>query len=139
MESWFDDIQEDLLKEDLEKYSETAVDYFMNPRNIGKLEDFDCSAGATGPCGDSMTIWIKVADDVISDISFITDGCGPSIASASMVTVLAKGKTLEDALRIGQWDVINALGGMPEEKEHCCLLAATALRKAIENCSASKE
>lgn len=139
MDSRFDDIQEDLLEEDLEKYSKTAVDHFMNPRNIGEMKDCDGSAGATGPCGDSMTIWVKVTDDKISDISFITDGCGPSIASASMVTVLAKGKTIEDALKIGQWDVINALGGMPEEKEHCCLLAATALRKAIENSSALKE
>lgn len=137
MDSRFDDIQKEILEDNLEIYSETAIDHFMNPRNIGILDDFNGSSSATGPCGDTISIWIKVVDDIISDISFTTDGCGPSIASGSMVTSLAKGKTTEDAMKIGQWDVINALGGLPEEKEHCGLLSATALRKAIDDYSGS--
>ncbi len=139
MDSRFDDIQEDILEDARKKYSETTIDYFMNPRNLGKMEDPDGFAKVTGSCGDSMFIWIKVVDDIISHISFITDGCGSSIASASMVTVLAKGKTIEEALKIGQWDVINALGGLPEENQHCGLLAATTLRKAIEDFSNPKK
>lgn len=139
MGSRFDDLQEEILEDNLEMYSEIAVDHFMNPRNIGILEDFNGFATSTGPCGDSISIWIKVEDDVISEISYTTDGCGPSISSGSMVTTLARGKTIKDALKIGQWDVINALDGLPEEKEHCGLLAATSLLKAIENFSDSKK
>ena len=139
MDSRFDDLQKDILEDNLEIYSETAVEHFMNPRNIGFLENFNGSSSATGPCGDTINIWINVVDNVISEISFTTDGCGPSIASGSMTTMLAKGKTIEEALKIGQWDVINALGGLPEDKEHCGLLAATALRKAIDDFSVSGE
>ena len=138
MDSRFDDLQEDILEDNLEIYSKTAVDHFMNPRNLGEMEDYDGFARSTGPCGDSISIWIKVKDNIISEISFTTDGCGPSISSASMVTTLAKGKTIEEARKIGQWDVLNALEGLPEEKEHCSLLAATSLMKAMDDFSASK-
>ena len=138
MDSRFDDLQEDILEDNLEIYSKTAVDHFMNPRNLGEMENYDGFARSTGPCGDSISIWIKVKDNIISEISFTTDGCGPSISSASMVTALAKGKTIEEARKIGQWDVLNALEGLPEEKEHCSLLAATSLMKAMEDFSASK-
>lgn len=139
MNSQFDDFQEQILDDARKIYSETTIDHFMNPRNFGKLEDPNGFAKVTGPCGDSMSIWIKVVDKIISEISFNTDGCGTSIASASMTTVLAKGKTVEDVLKIGQWDVVKALGGLPKESEHCGLLAASTLREAIENFLASDE
>ncbi len=135
----FDDFQEQILDDARKIYSETTIDHFMNPRNFGKLEKFNGFAKVTGSCGDSMSIWINVVDGIVSEISFNTDGCGSSIASASMATELARGKTIEEALKIGQWDVVNALGGLPKENEHCGLLAASALREAIGDSSASKE
>ncbi len=138
MDSEFDDFQEQILEDARKIYSETTIDHFMNPRNFGKLEDPNGFSKVTGSCGDSMSIWIKIVDNTISEISFNTDGCGSSIASASMVTTLSKGKTVEEALKIGQWDVVNALGGLPKENEHCGLLAASTLRGAIENFLSSK-
>ncbi len=133
MNSQFDDFQEQILEDARKIYSETTIDHFMNPRNFGRLDDYNGFAKVTGSCGDSMSIWIDVVDGTISEISFNTDGCGSSIASASMVTELANGKTIEDALKIGQWDVVKALGGLPKENEHCGLLAASAIRGAVEN------
>jgi nitrogen fixation NifU-like protein len=139
MNSDFDDFQEQILEDARKIYSETTIDHFMNPRNFGKLEEPNGFAKVTGSCGDSMSIWIRIVDGIVSEISFNTDGCGTSIASASMVTVLAKGKTVGDARKIGQWDVVKALGGLPKESEHCGLLAASALLGAIENFTASNK
>ncbi|MCG7844391.1 MAG: iron-sulfur cluster assembly scaffold protein [Methanomassiliicoccales archaeon] len=133
MTTQFDDLQELVLKEARKDYSETTIDYFMNPRNLGPMKEADGSGKVTGPCGDTMNIWIKVKDGVIDKASFTTDGCGTSIAAASMVTVLATGKTLEEASGIGQNDVLSALGGLPTENEHCAALASRALRAAIKD------
>jgi nitrogen fixation NifU-like protein len=123
---------EELIKQEMRKiYSEAAIEHGMNPRNLGELEDADGFGRVTGPCGDTMHIWIKVKDDTISDIGFLTDGCGTSIASGSMATELAKGKSLAEAHKISQEDVLNALGGLPEESQHCALLAADTLKAAI--------
>jgi nitrogen fixation NifU-like protein len=131
-ESW--EKFEELIKQEMRKiYSETAIEHSMNPKNLGDLEDSDGFAKVIGPCGDTMSIWLKVKDGAISDIGFMTDGCGTSIASGSMVTELAKGKSISEARKISQEDVLNALGGLPEESQHCALLAANTLKEAIRD------
>jgi nitrogen fixation NifU-like protein len=125
---------EELIKQEMRKtFSEAAIEHSMNPKNLGELEDADGFARVTGPCGDTMNIWLKVKGVAISDLGFMTDGCGTSIASGSMVTELAKGKSLAEAHRISQHDVLDSLGGLPEESQHCALLAANTLKAAIKD------
>ncbi len=114
-------------------FSEIVLDHAMNPRNVGRLENEDGFAAFTGPCGDTMMISIEVSSGIIREARFWTDGCGTSIASGSMVTELAKGKALDDAKLIGQAGVLEALKGLPEESEHCALLAATTLHMAVDD------
>jgi len=125
---------EELIKDELKKvYSETVVENSTNPRNVGGIEDAGGFAKVTGPCGDTMEIWLKVNNDAISNASFMTDGCGTTIASGSMVTEMAKGRTVFHAQKISQQDVLNALGGLPEESQHCALLAANTLKEAVKD------
>jgi len=115
-------------------YSEKVLDHFKNPRNVGELEDADAEGTVGNPvCGDMMTMYIKVKDDRIEDVKFKTFGCGAAIATSSMTTELAKGKTLEEALNISRQDVANALDGLPPVKMHCSNLAADALHEAIKS------
>ena len=130
---------EELIKAEMRKvYSEAAIEHGMNPRNVGELEDADGFARVTGPCGDTMEIWIKTKDGTIAQATFLTDGCGTSIASGSMVTEMAKGKALSEAQKISQRDVLDALGGLPRESEHCALLAANTLKEVIKDYLAMK-
>jgi nitrogen fixation NifU-like protein len=125
---------EELIKREMRKiYSEAAIEHGMNPRNLGDMEDADGFGRVIGPCGDTMEIWLKVRDGIIAKASFLTDGCGTSIASGSMVTELAKGENIAKALKISRKDVLNALGGLPEESQHCALLAANTLKTAIKD------
>jgi len=94
-----------------EVYSETVVKHSMNPRNVGDIEDAGGFARITGPCSDTMETWLKVRNGIITDATFTTDGCGITIAAGSMVTEMAKGKSVSQALRISQEDVLSALGG----------------------------
>lgn len=115
-------------------YSEKVLEHFRNPRNVGELENPDGVGIEGNPvCGDLMEIHIRVEDDRITDIRFKTFGCGSAIATSSMVTELAKGKTLDEALRITRQDVADELDGLPKQKMHCSNLAADALHKAIED------
>ena len=115
-------------------YSEKVMEHFSNPRNVGEIEDADGVGTVGNPvCGDLMTIYIKVKDNVIEDIKFKTFGCGAAIATSSMVTEMAKGKTLEEALEITRNDVADALEGLPPVKMHCSNLASEGLRAAIED------
>ena len=115
-------------------YSEKVMDHFANPRNSGEMENLDGVETVGNPtCGDLMTIYIKVKDDVITDISFQTFGCGAAIATSSMITEIAIGKTLEEALKISRNDVAEELDGLPPVKMHCSNLAADALKAAIDN------
>ena len=116
-------------------YSEKVMDHFANPRNCRLMEDADGVGTVGNPtCGDLMTIYIKVNDDeVIEDISFQTFGCGAAIATSSMITELAVGKTLNEALDISRNDVAEELDGLPPIKMHCSNLAADGLQAAIEN------
>ncbi|MBA7641405.1 Iron-sulfur cluster assembly scaffold protein IscU [subsurface metagenome] len=115
-------------------YSEKVMEHFMNPRNVGEIDDADGIGEVGNPvCGDLMTIYIKVKDDVIADIKFKTFGCGAAIATSSMVTELVKGKTIEEALDITNKDVAEELDGLPPIKMHCSLLAEEGLKAAIED------
>jgi len=115
-------------------YSEKVMEQFRNPRNMGEIPDADGVGTVGNPvCGDMMTVYIKVKDNHIDDIKFKTFGCGAAIATSSMVTELAKGKTLEEAKKISRSDVADSLGGLPKVKMHCSNLAADALRAAIED------
>lgn len=116
------------------QYSNKVLEHFMSPENVGTMIDYDGKGEFGDPdCGDSLTIYIKVKDDIIEDISFLIFGCTASIASSSMTTVLAKGKTIEEALKIKEEDIIRALDGLPEHKLHCSVLGAQALKKAIKD------
>jgi nitrogen fixation NifU-like protein len=115
-------------------YSEKVMEHFSNPRNVGEIEDADGVGTVGNPvCGDLMTIYIKVKDNVIEDIKFKTFGCGAAIATSSMVTEMAMGKTIEEALEITRNDVANELEGLPPVKMHCSNLAADALHAAIDD------
>ncbi len=115
-------------------YSEKVMEHFMNPRNMGEIEDADGIGEVGNPiCGDLMTIYIKVQDNVIEDIKFKTFGCGAAIATSSMVTELVKGKTIEDALKVTNKDVAEELDGLPPLKMHCSLLAEEGIKAAIED------
>ena len=115
-------------------YSKKVMEHFRNPRNMGEIPDADGVGTVGNPvCGDMMTVYIKVKDNRIEDVRFKTFGCGAAIATSSMVTELAKGKTLEEAKKIGRSDVADSLGGLPKVKMHCSNLAADALHAAIED------
>ena len=115
-------------------YSEKVMEYFMNPRNVGEIEDADGVGEVGNPvCGDMMTFYIKVKDNRLEDVKYQTFGCGAAIAVSSMVSEMAKGKTLEEALTITPSLVAKELEGLPKQKFHCSNLGAQALRKAIQD------
>ena len=121
-------------------YSEKVLEHFKDPQNVGEMKDADGLGTVGNPvCGDMMSMYIKVKDDKIEDISFKTFGCGAAIATSSMTTELAKGKTLDEAMNISRQDVADALDGLPPVKMHCSNLAADALHEAIKNYKESKE
>jgi nitrogen fixation NifU-like protein len=115
-------------------YNEKVMEHFRNPHNMGEIPDADGIGTVGNPvCGDLMTIYIKVKNNRLEDIKFKTFGCGAAIATSSMTTDLAKGKTLEEAMKITRADVADSLGGLPPIKMHCSNLAADALHAAIED------
>jgi len=125
---------QELVSAEMRKvYSETVVDHAMNPRNVGNMDDANGFARITGPCGDTMEIWLRVRSGTVAEATFMTDGCGTTIAAGSMVTELVKGKTVIQAQKISQRDVLSALGGLPEESQHCALLAANTLKEAVKD------
>ena len=115
-------------------YTETVMDHFMNPRNVGEIENAD-GVGEVGnaKCGDIMKMYLKIDNDVITDVKFETFGCGSAIASSSMATDMVKGKTVEEALAITNKQVVDALGGLPAHKLHCSVLAEESIKSAIKD------
>ena len=117
-----------------EEYTDLVIDHFKSPRNVGCMKDADGEGRYGDPeCGDALTIYIKVENDRISQIRFLVFGCVAAVAASSMTTELAKGKKLEEALKITEQDITDALGGLPDYKIHCSVLGAKALRNAIED------
>jgi len=120
-------------------YSDKVMDHFMNPRNVGDIPDADGAGQVGNPvCGDMMTFYIKVKNDRIDEVKFKTFGCGAAIAVSSMVSEMAKGKTLDEAMKITNDSVAEELGGLPKNKMHCSNLGADALHAAIESYRAKK-
>ncbi len=115
-------------------YTETVMDHFTHPRNVGEIPDAD-GVGEVGnaKCGDIMKLYLKIKDDRIEDVKFETFGCGSAIASSSMATELIKGKTIEEALAVTNKQVVDALGGLPAYKLHCSVLAEESIKAAVKN------
>ncbi len=115
-------------------YSEKVMDHFMHPRNVGEIPDADGHGKIGNPtCGDIMEIFIKVKDNIITDVKFKTFGCGAAIATSSMATEMIKGKSLDDAITLTNKAVAEALGGLPNVKMHCSVLAEDAVKAAIDD------
>ena len=113
-------------------YSEKVMEHFANPHNVGEMKDADGVGEVGNPkCGDIMRMYIKVEDDVITDVKFMTFGCGAAIATSSMATDLVKGKRIEDALKLTNKAVMEALDGLPPVKVHCSVLAEQAIKAAV--------
>lgn len=121
-------------------YSDKVMEHFSNPRNVGEIENPDGEGSVGNPvCGDIMKLTIRVEGDRITDVKFKTFGCGAAIATSSMVTEMVKGKTIEEALKISNKAVADALDGLPPQKMHCSVLAEEALKKAIDDYSEKKD
>jgi nitrogen fixation NifU-like protein len=127
-----DQIARDLQESILEGYSERFKNEFLKPQNIGKIEDADCHVSITGVCGDTIEMSLSIKNGRISDIRFMTDGCGATITCASYVTRIAKGKSIEEAMQITPEDVEYYFQGLPEESRHCAKLAVITLKAALE-------
>ena len=115
-------------------YTETVMDHFMNPRNVGEIPDAD-GVGEVGnaKCGDIMKMYLKIRNNVIEDVKFETFGCGSAIAASSMATEMVKGKTIEEALAVTNKQVVDALGGLPAHKLHCSVLAEESIKAAVKD------
>ena len=115
-------------------YTETVMDHFMHPRNVGSIENAD-GVGEVGnaKCGDIMKMYLKIKDNVIEDVKFETFGCGSAIASSSIATEIIKGKTIDEALAVTNKQVVDALGGLPAHKLHCSVLAEEAIKSAVKD------
>ena len=122
-----------ILQDDVFKgYSEKFKEEFLNPQNIGKIENADSQVSITGVCGDTVEMYLAIKDGRIDDIKFVTDGCGATIACASFVARTVKGKTIEEALRIKSEDVDDYFEGLPKESKHCAKLAIDTLKAAFD-------
>lgn len=118
---------------DLQGFSETAQDHALHPRHLGSLAAFDGHARVTGPCGDTMEFWLAIEDETVKAVSFVTDGCGSSLACGSMAACLAQGRNIVEVLDFQQENVLDALGKFPPQFEHCALLAVTTLKEACHD------
>jgi nitrogen fixation NifU-like protein len=125
------DLQETIIEQAREYYSDKVVEFWLNPRNMGTLDHTQGYARITGPCGDTMEIFLEIKADQITNATFRTDGCGPALACGSMATQLAIGRSLKEAGAITQDVILAELGGLPDESKHCALLASDTLVKAI--------
>lgn len=116
----------------MEPYNDKVIDHYSNPRNVGEIENASGIGEVGNPvCGDIMRMYLKIEEGIIKDVKFKTFGCGAAIATSSVSTELIKGKTIEDALKLSNKDVVNELGGLPPVKLHCSVLAEEAIKEAI--------
>ncbi len=133
LDKFVEEVQKEIDRKEAETYSKRVIEEYRNPKNIGRMEESDGAAKFKGPCGDTMEVYLKVKGGRIKYICFFTDGCGPSIACGSMLTQMARGRTLDGAADLSKEKLIEALGGLPDESLHCAELAVTTLRKALED------
>lgn len=134
-----EEIQRQLIEQAQAIYSPTVIEHAHHPRNWGRMDKADTHKIWQGPCGDTMEIYLRLDKEgtdkaVIEEISFLTDGCGPSVACGSMLTTIVQGKTLEQASKTKPRDLLIALGGLPQESAHCAFLAVHTLHEAIASC-----
>ena len=115
-------------------YTAMVLDHFMNPRNVGEIENADAIGEAgSAECGDMMRIYLKIDNDIVTDVKFKTFGCAAAIASSSMATEMIKGKTIDEIKKMTNMEVVDALGGLPEKKVHCSVMVESAITSAILN------
>ncbi len=114
-------------------FSKKVIEEYKHPHNVGRMKEPDSVAIITGSCGDTMEIFLIIRENKITDVTFMTDGCGASIACGSMVTKMVKGKTIDNVKKITNLDLIEALDGLPDENLHCAKLAVDTVQKAIKN------
>lgn len=119
-------------------YSDVVIDHTLNSRNRGDIPQADGYASITGPCGDSIEMWLKVTDGRIVKATFEPDGCATTVACGSMATEMITGKTPVEAARISQQDILDALGGLPPANEHCALLAANTIKETVKDYLSTK-
>ncbi len=140
MSSNFDEmvkqLQEKILDEARKIYSTEVIELFLHPQHVGRIKDAEAYGKVTGPCGDTMEIYLTLRDDRISDAQFMTDGCGTTLACGSTITSLSIGKTIPEAMHITSADILQKLGGLPEADQHCSVLAVTTFQQAIKNYAA---
>jgi nitrogen fixation NifU-like protein len=129
----FDELEKQIMEAMKKVYTETVIDHAMNPRNAGGIAHADGFGRITGPCGDTMEIWLRINSGTIVDAAFSTDGCSATVACGSMATETIKGKDVAQALAINQNDILKALGGLPEDNRHCALLAANTVKAAVQD------
>ena len=133
LDDLFKELEQSVIDDMKRAHSEKTIDHFLNPRNLGKIPTPDGMGRITDPHGSTMEIYLKVKDAKVRSVSFWTDGCGCSIASGSMVTELVKRKSVLEAQDITQQDILDALGGLPEDDIDCALLAVNTLKEAIKD------
>ncbi|MFW9928983.1 MAG: iron-sulfur cluster assembly scaffold protein [Candidatus Thorarchaeota archaeon] len=132
-DKFVDHLQKELMRKELMDYNKTIVNLFHNPKNWGRLPENETSVSQSykGPCGDTMEYFLSIDGNIIKKATFITDGCGASVATASQTTILIKGRTLEYAEKLTPKDLDDALDGLPEDHKHCAELSIRTLRRAI--------
>jgi len=126
-----DEMQAAIIQDARETFSEEVVNRWLHPKNIGRMENPHGVGRITGPCGDTMEIFLEIKGDIITNAMFMTDGCGTSIAAGSMAADLVTGKSIKEAYKISQEVILDALGGLPDDSIHCALLASNTLKEAI--------
>lgn len=131
MDDFVDKLQEQIFEESRETYGEEVFSRWQEPRFLGRMTNASSVGRVTGPCGDTMEIYLQLDDDLIQKVSFFTDGCGSSVACGSVAAELATGKVFDEAGLIGGDTILDVLKGLPEEEHHCAYLAAEALQVAI--------
>ena len=129
----FDELEKQIMTAMSKVYTETAIDHAMNPRNSAEIPNPDGFGSAISSCGETMEIRLKAKDGGITDVAFWTNGCSTTVACGSMATEIIKGKDVTQALAIKQSDILEALGGLPEGNHHCALLAANAVKAAVND------
>lgn len=133
LDRFTNELQEKVLEEARRHYSEQVIQHWLHPRNPGPIENPDGHARLIGECGDTMEIFLRGRRDLIIEARFMTDGCATSIACGSVAVEMATGKTVKEASTVTDADILEKLGGLPEENEHCAVLASRTLREAIKD------
>jgi nitrogen fixation NifU-like protein len=133
-----EEIQASVMEEARKVYSERVIEWWLDPTYMGDMENPQGSGTATGSCGDTMHLFLRIEDGKITDARFLTNGCATTIAAGCMACELAIGRTYKEALKISQEVILEELGGLPEESIHCALLASDTLRKALTDSLASR-